>query len=183
MKYHWYCYQNFFSKDEAKQLNNLIIKNKNINWVDNVATGSPKNCEVIISDYGKCKFILNKVVEYMYHINNTIFGFNINNVTDYNKIFLNIYNSKNNAYYDFHYDGEPREQPYTSKLTLLINTSEEEYSGGEFFIFSSKEKEIKEFSTTGSILIFPSIFFHAVKPITNGIRKSVALWGFGPHWK
>jgi PKHD-type hydroxylase len=182
MKYHWYYNQDFFSKDETKQLNDLIIKNKNIDWSD-TTIGSSKNCEVIISDYGKCKSILNKAVEYLYHINNTIFGFDINNVTDYNKIFLNIYNSKNNAHYDFHYDGESREQPYTSKLTLLINTSEEEYDGGEFIIFSSKETEIKEFCTTGSILIFPSIFFHAVKPVTKGIRKSVAMWGFGQHWR
>ena len=91
MKYHWYYNQDFFSKDETKQLNDLIVKNKNINWLD-VASGSSKNCEVIISDYGNCKPILNKAVEYLYHINNTIFGFDINNVTDYNKIFLNIYN-------------------------------------------------------------------------------------------
>jgi PKHD-type hydroxylase len=183
MKYYWYYNQNFFSKKELKMLNELIIKNKNTNWVDGNAKHSSKNCEVIISDYNKCKSILNKAVEYLYYINNTIFGFDIYNITDHNKIFLNIYNSKDNASYNFHLDGESREQPYTSKLTCLINTSEEKYEGGEFVIFSGKEIEIKEFSTPGSILIFPSIFFHAVKPVTKGIRKSVAMWGFGQHWR
>jgi PKHD-type hydroxylase len=182
MKYHWYYNQDFFSKDEIKEINDTITKNKVSNWND-IATGSSKNCEVTIAEYSECKPILNKAVEYLYHINNTIFGFDIYNITDYNKIYLNTYDAKNKAHYDFHYDGESREQPYTSKLTLLINTSEKEYKGGEFVIFSSKETEIKEFSTPGSILIFPSIFFHAVKPITKGIRKSVAMWAFGQHWK
>ena len=182
MKYHWYYNQNFFSKDEIKEINSLIVKNKNGTCIDKPSDSS-KKCEVVISEYSKSKSILNKATEYLYHINNTIFGFDIHNINDYNKIFLNIYDSKNNSHYDFHYDGETREQPYTSKLTLLINTSEEEYNGGEFLIFSSREVEIKQFSKPGTVLIFPSIFFHAVKPVTKGIRKSVAMWGLGPHWK
>jgi PKHD-type hydroxylase len=183
MRYHWYVHENFFSKKEIKKINKTIILNKDKDWKDGPSLSSSKKCEVNISQYNSCKSVLNKAVEYLYYINNTMFGFDINKVTDYNRIFLNIYDSKDNGHYDFHYDGEPSEKPYTSKLTLLINTSEEKYEGGEFMIFSAKETEITNFSKPGDILIFPSIFFHAVKPVTKGKRKSVAMWGFGPHWR
>jgi PKHD-type hydroxylase len=182
MKHHWYFNENFFTKEEVKKINKTILINRDKNWND-IHQGSLKKCEVIVSQYKECKLILKKAVEYLHFINNTIFGFDLYKMTDYNRIFLNIYDSKNNGFYNFHYDGESQQEPYTSKLTFLINTSEQDYKGGEFMIFSSKETEIKELSKPGSILIFPSIFFHAVKPVTKGIRKSVAMWGFGPHWK
>jgi PKHD-type hydroxylase len=182
MKHQWYYNENFFSKEEIKKINKTILKNRDKNWVDKYPVGL-KKCQVVMSEYKECKFILNKAVEYLHFINNTIFGFDLYKMTDHNRVFLNIYDSKNQDSYDFHYDGEQQEEPYTSKLTCLINTSEEKYKGGEFMIFSSKETEIKELSKPGSILIFPSIFFHAVKPVTTGIRKSVAIWGFGPHWR
>jgi PKHD-type hydroxylase len=183
MHHHWYTNKGFFSKKEIKELNKIMIDNETKNWLDTPSDKTSKKCQVIITPYGYCKPILNKAVEYLNYINNTVFGFNINNITDYNRVFLNIYDSKNKSHYGFHYDGEPFSNPFTSKLTFLINTSEEKYEGGEFMIYSSGEVEIKEFSEPGDILIFPSFFFHAVKPVTKGIRKSVAMWGFGPHWR
>jgi PKHD-type hydroxylase len=75
------------------------------------------------------------------------------------------------------------EKIYTSKLTCLLNISENNYEGGNFIIFDGKENIITEFNNPGSLLIFPSFMYHAVKPVTKGIRKSLAIWTTGNHWQ
>jgi len=183
MKHFWYYHTDFFSLKEIKELNKTIIKTSNKNDIDKPSIGAEKSCQVYITQYSNVKHILNKVEEFLKFSNMTIFGFDLLPFNDYQSIFLNNYHADQNGRYDYHFDGQSHNEVFTAKITILINTSEKEYEGGGFFIFEGKEKEIKEYSKPGSILLFPSFLYHAVKPVTKGIRKSVALWAAGPHWR
>jgi PKHD-type hydroxylase len=183
MKHLWYYHINFFSLKEIKELNKTVLKTANKNEVDRPSLESKKNCDVHISNYGEVKHILYKLEEFLKFTNTNIFGFELYPFDNYQHVFLNTYSFDKDGRYDYHYDGHPHNEIFTTKITMLINTSEEKYEGGEFCIFEGKEKEIKEYSKPGSILLFPSFLFHAVKPVTKGIRKSIALWAAGPHWR
>ena len=46
-----------------------------------------------------------------------------------------MYDSSVKASYDFHCDGEDYDKNFTTKLTGLVNLSEDTYEGGHFEIF------------------------------------------------
>ena len=65
----------------------------------------------------------------------------------------------------------------------MINLSEEYYEGGDFILFhGGKFKEISEFSSPGSSIMFKSGLPHKVTPVTKGIRKTISLWLTGPKF-
>jgi PKHD-type hydroxylase len=185
MKYFWYTYKDFFSKKELKELNDVLLNSKDNDKYDrpSLLENKIKECDVSISSYSSAKHILYKIDEVMKHINTTVFGFDIYPLNDFQDVFLNQYYSSNKGYYNFHYDGEPHTEVFTSKITVLINTSEEKYTGGEFCIFDGREIVIEEFNEPGTVLLFPSFLYHAVKPVTKGARSTVAIWCRGPHWR
>ena len=69
-------------------------------------------------------------------------------------------------------------------MTLLLNDN---YEGGEFqfsrIMGGEPDVATPEFSTTGSIIFFPSYLEHRVAPVTKGTRYSVVLWFLGPPFK
>ena len=56
----------------------------------------------------------------------------------------------------------------------LLGTLNDDYEGGEFIMWDSKEVPMK----TGDLLIFPSNFLypHKVEPVTKGTRYSYISW-------
>jgi PKHD-type hydroxylase len=90
------------------------------------------------------------------------------------------------------------------KISCSIQlTDPSEYDGGEFELLSLKEKKeenreeqlnldgynvmepikLPHFKEKGSALFFPSFTYHRVKPVTNGIRRSLVIWLRGPKWQ
>ena len=77
------------------------------------------------------------------------------------------------------------------KLSLVINLSDENsYEGGDFvFDFrdnndgSANTLKLENFKKKGSVLVFPSFFYHTVQPVTKGVRYSVVNWSRGWPWK
>jgi predicted 2-oxoglutarate/Fe(II)-dependent dioxygenase YbiX len=68
------------------------------------------------------------------------------------------------------FDGERKGIPILSVLSVLNN----DYSGGEFFMFQDKKIKLNE----GDVLIFPSNFLypHKVDPVIKGTRYSMISW-------
>ena len=62
-------------------------------------------------------------------------------------------------------------------------TDPEEYEGGAFSLRGCAAPVPTYFTRQGSLLIFPSILYHAVLPVTAGIRKSLVGWYRGPTWR
>ena len=82
--------------------------------------------------------------------------------------------------YGWHIDINHGSTPIDSKLTCLLNLSEEPYEGGEFKLTGIDEK-IKFTSGTGIIL--NSLIAHKVTPVTKGERITLTYWAKGPSWK
>ena len=70
-----------------------------------------------------------------------------------------------------------------SKLTCLLNRSEEVYNGGELILFKGKEIECKEFNQPGSAVVFPSFTNHKVNKLSSGKRHTLAIWMTGPKFR
>ena len=184
MKNLWYYYLNVLNKKDIINLNKVIDKHHNSTLVDVKAVKANKVCEVKIVQWFFIKNMLEKIESLIYNTNKHIFGFNIHQINNFDYVNCNTYNSNQKGHYDLHMDSEnANEKIYTSKLTCLLNISENSYEGGNFIIFDGKENIITEFNKPGSLLIFPSFMYHAVKPVTKGIRKSLAIWTTGNHWQ
>jgi PKHD-type hydroxylase len=112
---------------------------------------------------------------------------------------------KLNQYYDWHcdswdkaYQRKNKNDPDNGKIRKLSVTCQltdgAEYEGGELeFDFRNYDPQMrdeakhlrlaKEISSKGSIIVFPSHFWHRVKPVRKGTRYSLVLWNLGYPFK
>tara|TARA_R100000742_G_C4262398_1_gene80209 strand:+ start:337 stop:957 length:621 start_codon:yes stop_codon:yes gene_type:complete len=98
-------------------------------------------------------------------------------------------------HYGWHKDmfAEPNQKPGNGynkvrklSTTILLNDPSE-YSGGEFEFYFNREGphkkrkiiQVKELTSIGSMLVFPSFTWHRVKPVTKGVRYSLVIWHNG----
>lgn len=126
---------------------------------------------------------LNYVVEM---VNNKWYNFDLNG---YDQFQYTEYDGKNNEGYSWHTDmfwGELPKDSYTEtrklSLTLLLNTPEVDFKGGELQFGRESKFESAEIKK-GTIIVFPSFELHRVAPVTHGLRKSIVAWVLGPKWK
>jgi len=127
---------------------------------------------------------LNSAIE---HINDKHFHFDLYGFNSFQ--YAEYYGSQLGKY-DFHMDlfinNESLQFNSTRKLSVVILLSEPgvDFEGGEFEINSSNESKANKLDLRkGSLIAFPSFFIHRVKPVTKGIRKSIAIWVEGPKFK
>lgn len=180
MKYHWYEQLNFFSGAECKELESLAISNKSKLYIDVPANGKNLNSLVFSTDEPIIKEKLKNLFVFVNEINQLHFGFDI--YTPFvNRGNLNFYQSGSD--YNFHNDGTPLGSSSDSKLTVIVNISDSNYSGGEFKLFLGDEVVVDSINKSGNVLIFPSFIYHKVTPITFGIRKTLSFWLTGPSLK
>ena len=108
---------------------------------------------------------------------------------------------KKDHHYGWHCDSwdEPYQEGLKKgkirKLTSsLVLSDPADYKGGELeFDFRQYDPParnpkvhvttIKESLPKGSILVFPSFFWHQIKPITKGMRYSLLIWYLGSPFK
>jgi len=182
MKYKWYYLLRVLDKKQIKNINKIF----NIHSVDNLDSpaGGLKTCEVNFTQWKNLKNVAPNIEGTINWANKNFFGFNTYPLTLEDSITRNTYVYKNKGCYDYHQDGEKWDQQiYTSKLTCLINISEEKYEGGEFYIFDGLDCKIENFDTPGSLIIFPSFMFHKVSPVLKGTRKTMSIWITGRPWQ
>jgi predicted 2-oxoglutarate/Fe(II)-dependent dioxygenase YbiX len=175
-----YSYLNkAFNKEEIIEINKLINQNLS-NGKDFPAEKATKTSQVKFVKWVDVRNKLWKLADFALDSNENIFGYDLYHVTSHKWCHYNVYNKKTE--YSWHTDST--NQPTCDmKLTCLINLSEKKYKGGEFCIFDSGEKHIKEFDEPGSILVFQSFTHHKVKPVLKGTRISFTLWLNGPKFR
>jgi len=182
MKCSWWLSNNFFDLKEIKQLNSFVEKNKDLSIYDLHKQQSLKTSIVYHVQWSKIKILLEKFNTYIDFVNQEGFGFHLHPMNDLNYISHNKYEDKNKGKYEYHMDGFISDKSSCVKLTCLINTSEKNYEGGDFFIFENGETLIKKFNEPGSILIFPSFLSHKVSEVKKGTRTTISLWRRGNHF-
>jgi len=69
------------------------------------------------------------------------------------------------------------------KLSLSVQLSDPaDYEGGELELWFGGEPHLVE-KTRGLVTWFPSWTMHRVKPVTEGVRRSLVCWISGPSFK
>ena len=169
MKYLYWWFRLFNTKQEIKKFNQILLNNTE-EAKDSQAAGVIKSASV--------KFIEQNALV----ANAKAFGFSLYpEPIDYDKLLnYNIYSSDNKGEYGWHWDGELN-SPSSQKLTILVNLSDSSYKGGEFQLLGLPDLTVPEL-TPGNMIVFPSLIGHRVLPVTKGIRKSLALWFYGPKF-
>jgi PKHD-type hydroxylase len=66
------------------------------------------------------------------------------------------------------------------KLTIIIQLSRpEEYEGGRLQTFGIEVEELPR--EKGTIVVFPSLLYHQITPVTRGTRRALVAWIAGPR--
>lgn len=129
------------------------------------------------------KWIFDRIAENIDSLNNEFFQ---HDLYGFNEIQYAEYDSKQLGKYDYHMDmamsPSMSDNNMSRKLSisLLLNNT---FKGGEFeFNISNLDTPISEL-VAGTIVVFPSYLIHRVKPVTEGIRRSLTAWCVGPKFK
>ncbi len=143
---------------------------------------SKKHAVTKVINYGKLKNFLDPFIQACQKTANENFGYILNKLYDLDGCLLNIYNSSHIGHYDWHVD-EALFDHIDIKLTLLINISTKNYTGGKLYINKGKETHLKELDKPGSALMFKSHILHKVTPVTKGERRTLTIFLKGPAFK
>ena len=178
---------------------------------DSVQDVDPKSCQDIIkltekmqaspatvSDYDRIEQIRNNstygldddklkaVIHYWIDVANRELGLNFD-IQGVENIQISKY--MEGEKYSWHTDMFPNKNP-VRKLTLNMVLNDD-FEGGDFqFSWGSpslpyKKRVITEdrLKIPGKILVFPSLYYHRVQPVTKGVRYSLTAWAYGPPFK
>lgn len=74
--------------------------------------------------------------------------------------------------------GQKKSQKNAPKTDSLTR-----YEGGEFWVNPSRPFQVTDFKDAGDLIVFPSLLWHEVKPVTSGTRHSLVTWFNGPRWR
>ena len=183
MIYDYYYHPNLLTIDEVKNLNRVLKENLNPSIIQSPAGGVTKS-SIYTGVYVKTvKSELTKIYEFINDVNCNIFNFDIYQLQDNDCINYNVYTEERNSEYGWHNDFPTGNMGDDKKLTVIVNLSENQYTGGNFELFLNYPRHIKELDNPGSILIFPSYMQHRVTPVTKGERVSLSMWYNGPRLK
>jgi len=179
MKCDLYYIDNIVSSEEATQIRgNLESLASDTQFTDNPAsalkTSSVNNCYL-----GQLAGLLDNVIDIALNCNKELYGFDLYQPNVYDVVHHNVYCAGQE--YDWHIDAAKGE-PYDIKLTLIVDVSADEYTGGQFKFFKNGSTSVDQF-VPGSMIIFPSYMPHKVEQVIDGKRESVSLFLTGPNWK
>jgi predicted 2-oxoglutarate/Fe(II)-dependent dioxygenase YbiX len=170
-------YKNVFSSDERKEIIDIAEKNKSFLFLDRPT--SYKKVETFLIETPKIYDKIEKAFILAARCNQEFYGFELFTNLPFT-INFNYY--ENGKEYPYHRDGSKLGMANDIKLTAIVNLSQSNYTGGEFEIFLGKDERIAEIDEPGNMIIFPSFFFHRVKPVIQGKRITMSFWLEGKNW-
>ena len=124
--------------------------------------------------------LIGPFIDFCMSANNFYYGFDLFPLTSSKILNYNTY--KKDEEYTWHIDASMQSPIRDIKLTCLLNCSEENYEGGDLYIFRDKEVKVEKFNP-GSAVVFPSFLNHKVEKITSGSRATLAIWMYGPKFR
>jgi hypothetical protein len=169
-----------FTLEKVKEINKTIKNNiYSKEPADMAAKDKSKIGEFYIVQYLPLMDLIQPWLKIIKQVNRDVFGYDIYWDFEGATFNYNVYNP--GGEYGLHIDTmNPDFRAVDTKLTCLLNLSEEPYGGGKFFKIN-EEKEIQFDSGEG--IVFNSLVAHKVTPITKGERITLTYWATGPSWK
>lgn len=158
----------------------LIIGTTDVNQTEKVRRSK-------IKFYNKdenTKWIFEKFNLVISAINEQYYNYNLNG---YSSFQYTEYHAFENGKYDWHMDMEHGANTLnvTRKLSMVLCLSNPEidFQGGELQINTGNHEEPETLQIKqGRIVFFPSYMIHRVRPVTQGIRKTIVVWVTGPKF-
>ena len=187
-KFEYYFWDKALSKSDLIDLHMQVLLHQDPGWKDQPASADGgkatlKNVSQVKAIAWKyVKDILKPHYDRICMVNTENYGFSFWHQNDLEVCLHNTYDEKNEASYNWHYDGSP-DFSHTYRLTVLINTSLEKYEGGQLELFTNGGVlKVPELNNSGSIVIFRAEMLHRVTPVTKGTRHSLAFFIKGPKY-
>ena len=168
-----------FNIEHIKKLNKAINDHL-VKGNDKPNTDAIKTSQVKFVNLGAIQHLILPFLDFIITSNTYYYGFDIFQLTGSKKLNYNTY--EKNEEYTWHIDATVRSPIKDIKLTCLLNCSEDNYQGGELYLFRDKEVKVENFSP-GSAVVFPSFINHKVEKITSGSRATLAIWMNGPKFR
>lgn len=181
---YWF-WKNTLNLKQIKKINKFILKNYDCLEDDKFKAKDENNNlkkhnKTLIINFLKINKFINFLIENCHRINKTHFGYKLWNYNNFDCNY-NIYNSLKKDNYDWHIDSS--NDPYSDiKLTILINLSEKNFEGGDFYLDYGNPFKVNELKEIGSMIMFKSNIKHMVTPVTSGERKNLAVFLIGPNF-
>jgi len=184
----YWVWENVLSLQNIKIVNNYI--NQNYDFVEPPEHGacdengnSKKFAEAKVIKWYKLKSILQHIIDVAYQTNNNYCGYNLYPMTGDGELIFANYSSKLGGKYDWHVDSCGT-HIFDTKLTVILNLSENVYEGGQFQYIGAGNNTISidKFNNLGSMIMFKSYLNHRVLPVTKGERNSLTLFLNGPKF-
>ena len=168
-----------FNIDHIKKLNKTISDHF-VQGSDKPNTNAIKTSQVKFVNLGAIQHLISPFLDFIIHSNTYYYGFDIFQLTGSKKLNYNTY--QKDEEYTWHIDATVRSPIRDIKLTCLLNCSDNDYKGGDLFLFRDKDVKVENFGP-GSAVVFPSFISHKVEKIISGSRATLAIWMNGPKFK
>ena len=179
MKYNYYYFDKLLSNEKCSLISQKMREHSNSNIVERAASHTPKRSNVLMTEWRHVKEELSEIEDLIQQVNQNVFAFDIYNFCNSDIINLNHYDSKDKGEYSWHCDGTMNEL-FDFKLTVVLNISNQPYTGGHLEIFDQRPMRMESMDNPGSVIMFPSYLQHRVTPVTSGQRTSLSMWIKGP---
>ncbi len=84
------------------------------------------------------------------------------------------------GHFGWHNDYSHAIEDAPRKLTVIIQLSDPaDYEGGRLQTFGIEVEDLPQ--ARGTVLLFPSLVYHQITPVTRGVRRALVAWFAGPR--
>jgi hypothetical protein len=179
MLHSFIVYDNLYTKEECKQIIDTANQMRSTLYVDKPGAGKKVDTFLVETGSFLQRVNMGKFMSAVRNANRDVWNYDLYDPIP-QTLNINVYSNDKNEY-PYHKDACDFGSFRDIKLTAILNLSQDSYEGGEFQIFDKTDSTI-DFGT-GSLLIFPSYYFHRVTPVTSGERITLSCWYDGPNFR
>lgn len=119
----------------------------------------------------QAKAINDLISPFVIMANRESFGFSLNGFREFQ-----YSEYRDEGFYGWHQDVQwLQDRESQRKISVTVQLSDDDYAGGDFE-FHKDIPQPTGIRGIGTVIVFPSMFYHQVTPVTMGIRKSLVGW-------
>jgi PKHD-type hydroxylase len=121
---------------------------------------------------GKTEWMYQMILEVSADANERHFGLDLTGIVKEPE-YVEYYASR--GHFHWHNDYGQERPVSTRKLTVSIQLSDPaDYDGGQLEMFDARQSVLPV--ERGTVSVFPSFYYHRVRPVARGTRKALVAW-------